>query len=95
MLVGLAPALQAARVNVLEALGSGIVGARVVRSRLRYWIVMPQIAVSLTLLLIAAMHVRALLTIERADPGYRADGAVALTFGRWEPTTPMGAREPR
>ena len=93
--VGLAPALQAARVNVLEALGSGIVGARVVRSRLRYWIVMPQVALSLVLLLVAAVHVRALLRIERADPGYRTDDAIVFTIGRWEPREPIASRRKR
>ena len=83
--VGLAPALQAARVNVLEALGSGIVGARVVRSRLRYWIVMPQVALSLVLLLVAAVHVRALLAIEMTELGYRTDGSIVFSYGRWEP----------
>lgn len=91
ILVGLAPALQAARVNVLEALGSGIVGARVVRARLRHWIVVPQVALSLVLLLIAAVHVRALLKIERGDRGYRPDNAVVLNIGRWERQRPYPA----
>jgi putative ABC transport system permease protein len=85
VLVGLAPALQALKVNVFEALGSGIVGARHLRRRLRHGIVVPQIALSLVLLLVAGVHVRALLKIELADLGYRPDHAVVLRIDRWEP----------
>jgi putative ABC transport system permease protein len=90
VLVGLAPALQAARVNVLEALGNGIGATRRVRARLRHWIVIPQIALTMVLLLVAAVHTRTLLQIERADPGYRTDGAVVMTVGRWEPAPVPG-----
>lgn len=85
VLVGLAPALQAARVNVLEALSNGVAGARRVRAQLRHWIVIPQVALTMLLLLVAAVHARTLLQIERADPGYRTDGVVVLSVGRWEP----------
>jgi putative ABC transport system permease protein len=88
VLVGLAPALQAARVNVLEALSNGVAGTRRVRARLRHWIVIPQVALTMVLLLVAAVHTRTLLQIERADPGYRTDGVVVLTVGRWEPRRP-------
>lgn len=85
ILVGLAPALQAARVNVLEALSNGVAGTRRVRARLRHWIVIPQIALTMVLLLVAAVHARTLLQVERADPGYRTDGLVVMSIGRWEP----------
>jgi len=85
VLVGLAPALQAARVNVLEALSNGVAGTRRVRARLRHWIVIPQVALTMVLLLVAAVHTRTLLQIERADPGYSTNGVVVLTVGRWEP----------
>jgi predicted permease len=90
LLVGLAPALQAAKLNVLEALGAGIVGARESRGRIRRWIVVPQIGFSIVLLLVAGVHVRSLLRIEQVDPGYRTDDTLLLSVGRWEPTTPMG-----
>jgi len=88
VLVGIAPALQAARVNVLEALGAGIAGARRVRTRLRHGIVVPQIALSLVLLVVAAIHVRSLLDIELSDLGYRTDGNAVLSISRWEPSVP-------
>ena len=85
LVVGLAPALQAARVNVLEALGSGIVGARVVRTRLRHGIVVPQIALSLVLVLVAAVHLRALMKVEARPLGYEPADTMALTVNRWAP----------
>jgi predicted permease len=66
-----------------------------VRTRLRHGIVIPQVALSLVLLLVAAVHVRALLAIERADPGYRTEGSIVFTIGRWEPREPFGARAGR
>jgi predicted permease len=84
-LVGIGPALQARRVDVLEALGSGVVGGRRIRTGLRRWIVAPQVALSLVLLLVAGVELRALAGIESADRGYRTDRAVVLTVGRWEP----------
>jgi putative ABC transport system permease protein len=85
VLVGLAPALQAARVNVLEALSNGVVGTRRVRARLRHWIVIPQVALTMLMLLVAGVHARTLLQVERANPGYSTDGVVVMTIGRWEP----------
>ncbi|HEX5215629.1 MAG TPA: ADOP family duplicated permease [Vicinamibacterales bacterium] len=92
VMVGIAPALQAARVNVLEALGAGIAGARRVRTRLRHGIVVPQIALSLVLLVVAAIHVRSLLDIELNNLGYRTDGNVVLSISRWEPSVPPAFR---
>src|SRR5688500_7546456 len=58
VLVGLAPALQAARVNVLDALSNCVAGTRRVRARLRHAIVIPQVALTMVLLLVAAVHTR-------------------------------------
>ena len=85
LLVGLAPALQAARVDVLPVPGSGHVKGRRASGGISRWILIPQVALALVLLLVAAAHVRALAKIELQDPGYRTDRAVVLTVGRWEP----------
>lgn len=70
-LVGLAPALQAARLDVLPVLGnSGNTSARKTRRHLRHAIVIPQVALSLVLLLVAGVYVRSLLRVELASPGY-------------------------
>jgi putative ABC transport system permease protein len=71
LLVGLAPALQAARLDVLPALGnSGNTSTRKTKRRLRHAIVLPQVALSLMLLLVAGVYVRALMQVELASPGY-------------------------
>jgi putative ABC transport system permease protein len=80
VITGLAPARQAARVDVLHALGSGVSATKAVRRRLRHAIVIPQIAFSLVLLVVAGVQVRALLAAERADPGYRAGGAMVFNI---------------
>jgi predicted permease len=92
VLVGLAPALQALRVNVLEALGSGIVGSRTARGSIRRWVVIPQIGLSLVLLLVAGVHVRALMRIELTDRGYQTSDGFVVSIGRWEPRMDPFAR---
>lgn len=94
LLVGLAPAIQAAKVNVLEALGQGVAGAKRARARMRHWVVIPQVALAMVLLLVAAVHARTLLAIGREDPGYRVDDVVVFTVGRWEPRPVYGRNTP-
>jgi putative ABC transport system permease protein len=87
LLVGLAPALQALKVNVTTALGGGSdTGATGrVRRRLRHGILIPQVALSMVLLVVAGVHVRALMHIESADLGYRVKDLVVLNVGHWDP----------
>ena len=82
VVMGMAPALQAARIQVLEALGGGLVGSRRTGAGLRRWIVVPQIAFALVLLLVAAVHVRTLVSIELSDLGYRTSGTVVVRATR-------------
>jgi putative ABC transport system permease protein len=87
LLVGLAPAAQAQNVDVIAGLGGGA-GAgqtRRTRGRLRHGIVIPQIALSVVLLVVAGVHVRTLTLIEAADLGYRVDDLVVMNFSRWDP----------
>jgi len=81
MLVALAPAIQAARVDVLSALGNGIAMPRKARFRLQHGVIVPQIAVTLALLVLAGVQVRALVRAERADTGYASDGAIVVRMG--------------
>ena len=83
LLVGLLPVRQAVRVDVLSALaGNPRTGtSRGTRRRLRHAIVIPQIALSVVLLIGASVHTRALLTAELANLGYRTDGVVVLETG--------------
>jgi predicted permease len=79
--IGVMPALGATRTNLLPALvgtQSGV--TRHQGSRLR-WIVVPQVGLSLVLLLAAGFHVRALMAIERADLGYDPEHVAVISVG--------------
>ncbi len=91
VLVGLVPALQAARVNVVSALSSGAATGRGgrTRSRLRHAIVVPQVALSIVLLIVAGVHVRTLWSFEGADLGYNIENVVTLRPGHWDVVRPM------
>jgi predicted permease len=82
VLIGVAPAVQALRVHVLQALGQGIAGSGTSRRQLRQWVVVPQVALSLVTLVIAGVHGRSLLRLETADRGYQTDGVTAITVSR-------------
>lgn len=87
ILIGIVPAVKAGRLDLLSSLpGTGVGSGKRTAPRLRHWVVIPQLALSLVLLLVAAIHVRALVNIELADLGYRTEGAVVLNFHwRMEP----------
>ena len=71
IVVGIMPARQATRLDVLPWLaGSGGVQSKQSRRRLRHAITVPQVTLSLVLLLVAGVYVRALLEIEGTDVGY-------------------------
>lgn len=87
IVVGLLPARQAVSLDVLPWLaGSGNVQTRPARSRLRHAITLPQVALSLVLLLVAGVYVRALLRVELADLGHQPRNLlVANTLLRTQP----------
>jgi predicted permease len=75
--VGLTPALRAARMNVLAGLGSGPrTGTRSER-RLSRWILVPQVAGSAALLVVAAVHARTLGGVE-LSPGFDSAGGQSM-----------------
>jgi putative ABC transport system permease protein len=79
LVVGLAPAVQAMKVDLLSALAGGPgPAARPSRPRLRRLVLVPQIALSLVLLLVTGVFVRHMLRLELAPPGYDATQVVAL-----------------
>ena len=93
LLIGLAPALRATRANLLSALpGAGVGVTSRVRTRLGHWVVIPQVGLSLVLLIAAGLHVRALMKIELDDLGYDPRQVVVLSGGLrpvpGEPTKP-------
>jgi putative ABC transport system permease protein len=77
---GLAPALVASKVNLIESLnaGSGKVGGERRGKRLRGALVVAQIAVTLALLIGAGLISRSLLNLRQIDPGF--DQRNVLTF---------------
>jgi putative ABC transport system permease protein len=94
LVVGVMPARQAASLRVLPWLSSS--GAGVTRqagARLRHAITVPQIAISLVLLLVAGVYVRALMRVELKDFGYQPENLlVARTVLRMQPGERPGPR---
>ena len=79
LLVGIAPARQALRVNILAGLGAPGAGTTAVtRRRTRYGSVIPQMALSIGLLIVAGAHAQALMNIERRNPGYAMSDIVTV-----------------
>jgi predicted permease len=79
--VGMTPALQALRTDILSVLSRTSQGASP-RSRLRQWLVVPQVCLSLVLLLAAGVLIRALLRAELVDRGFHPDGVVYADIAR-------------
>jgi predicted permease len=78
---GLAPALQAARANVHEALKDGGRGsASGARNRLRNTLVVAEMALSLVLLVGASLFVRSFLNLEESRAGFGVDQLMTLRF---------------
>ena len=79
--LGLAPIRQASRTNLSSTLGSGSSASPArVGARLRHWIVVPQIGLSMALLVVAGVAVRTLLEVSLVDPGYRPEGLAYLSY---------------
>jgi len=89
---GLLPALQATRRDVVGALkdaGGGAVGASVRRARGRSVLVAGQLAIALSLLLVAGLAVRMALFFQRLDLGF--ESRELLTFKAELPAARYGA----
>jgi putative ABC transport system permease protein len=83
ILSGLAPALSRWPVSLAETMReSGSVGSR--RSYLRSGLVATQIAVSVTVLLSAALLIRSLITLQSVNPGLNAKGVLAFELSASE-----------
>ena len=80
--MGMAPLREATRVSLVPTLAglSGFAAQRV-SSRLRQWIVIPQIGLCTALLIIGVVAGRALLRVVLVDPGYRSDAVALGTIG--------------
>ena len=77
---GLAPALQTTRVDILSNLKDDAPLAGRSPTRFRDALIVAQLALSLVLLIGAALMVRSLRNSQMLDPGFDPDGVVVLSF---------------
>ena len=85
IVIGLAPVRQALKVDVLSALAGGYRDSGRTRRTLRHWVVVPQVALSLLVLIVTAVHIRSLRQIEDAPLGYEVEQATVLSLSRDTP----------
>src|SRR5262249_5194107 len=81
IIVGLAPALQASKTDLVTTLkGEGAsLGSGKRRSTLRNALVVSQVVLSLVVLVCAGLFVKSFRTAQSIDPGFRAENLVAMT----------------
>jgi hypothetical protein len=78
---GLAPSLQLSRVDLMSSLRLGGAAAGSTRGRrLRDTLIVLEVALSLVLLVGAALMIRTIARLAGVDPGYRPDGLVAVNL---------------
>jgi macrolide transport system ATP-binding/permease protein len=91
VIFGLAPALQATKLNLTSALQGTAVSPRFSSSRLRSALVVTQVAVSLVLLISAGLLLRSLQRAQATDRGFDPVQVLALSLD----TTAQGYDSPR
>jgi predicted permease len=75
---GLAPVIRVGRSREMDGLRDGARSGGVGKERLRSVLVIVEVAISMVLLASAGLLIRALATIQRTDPGFRAEGVLTL-----------------
>lgn len=78
IIFGLAPALQASRLDIITALKSEGAWQHTGRSRLRALFVTAQLTLSVVLLIGAGLFIRSLQSANRIDPGFRVERALTV-----------------
>jgi predicted permease len=78
LIFGLAPALQATRVDPSPALKDGAGASGRSRSRFGKSLVVAQVALSLLLLVVAGLFARTLHNLKSVDAGFQADGVLTM-----------------
>jgi putative ABC transport system permease protein len=80
---GLVPALASARADLLPALRSGERGSTRSGGRLRHWLAVGELAMSLVVLTGAGLLGRSLHALLHVDPGFVSEGLVTAGLGLW------------
>ncbi|HEX8651043.1 MAG TPA: ABC transporter permease [Pyrinomonadaceae bacterium] len=77
---GLAPALKFSNPDLQEAIKEGgrVEGTRVIRQRMRGFLVIAQFALALILLIGAGLLIRSFARLLQVDPGFKSDKTIAL-----------------
>src|SRR6185436_17599788 len=80
ILFGIAPAWQASRVNLLDALKQGGRGGTDSSHKLRWTLIATEVALSVVLLIGAGLMIRTLAGLSQVDTGYRAQNLITFNL---------------
>jgi putative ABC transport system permease protein len=89
LLFGLAPAVQASRLNLTESLKEGDRGSSGNRQRLRAGLVIGEVALTLTLLVGAGLLVQSFRRVLQVDPGFNAQNLLTMQVSVNNPDGPQ------
>jgi putative ABC transport system permease protein len=78
VLFGLAPALQASKPDLNETLKSTTRGSTANRSRVRSMLVVSEVALALTLLVVAGLMIRSFFELQHVEPGFNSKNVVTM-----------------